>query len=467
MRDERLAAQRLLGRLEVSTMRPLMLFIGSVAAGLAGAYLFTYEGLEDPGRKGLFILFTSAALWVTEAIPAFATGLVVMALALLMLGDVAPASVFLAPWASPIIWLFFGGFVLAAAASRTGLDRWLAGWILSFTGDAPAQVLAGAMIATFAFSMFMSNTATATMMLTMLLPVLANLDQDDSFRYALPLGIAFAANIGGMGTIIGSPPNAIAAGLLTEVSPVNFFMWSLAALPVATVLAVICWWFLCRWYPSSNPIDLSVIKQGSESRLPVWQRLLVMAVFVVTLLLWLTSPLHGFPTSMVAFLPIVVLTISRTISAEDIRQLPWDVLLLIAGGLCLGEVVERTGLTSYLVGVLPIEDLGPLALALGLAWVCSILSNLMSNTAAANILLPLALALTGGRVELVMPIALAASAAMCLPVSTPPNALAASKAKLKARDFLPGGLLIGLICAPLAVAMCYLVLGSSEVMVAP
>ncbi len=461
MRDERLAAQRLLGRLEVSTIQPLLLFVASFAIGLALAYLFPYDALEPPGRRGLFILFTAAALWVTEAIPAFATGLVVIALSLLLLGDVAPASVFLAPWASPIIWLFFGGFVLAAAASRTGLDRWLATWILSFTGDTPSRVLAGAMMATFIFSMFMSNTATATMMLTMLLPVLGNLAEENAFRYALPLGIAFAANIGGMGTIIGSPPNAIAAGLLTEVSPVNFFMWSVAALPVAVILALICWWFLCRWYPSNQSIDLSRLQQSSGLRLPLWQKLLVMIVFAVTLLLWLTSPLHGLPTAIVAFLPIVVLTISKTISADDIRQLPWDVLLLIAGGLCLGEVVERTGLTAYLVRVLPIADLGPIALALGLAWTCSVLSNFMSNTAAANILLPLAIALTGGRAELVMPIALAASAAMCLPVSTPPNALAASKAHLKARDFIPGGVLIGLICAPISVAFCYLTLGAS------
>ncbi len=459
MRDERSVAFGLLGRLEVTSTRPLMLFLASLLAAALAAWLPDYVGLGDPGRHALFILTFAAALWMTEAIPAFAVSLVVMALGLLLLEDVIPRDELLAPWASPVIWLFFGGFMLAAAAGRSGLDRWLSGWVLNLTGNRPPMILLGVMGTTFTFSMFMSNTATATMMLSVLMPLLVGLHVDYPLRKSLPLGVAFAANIGGMGTIIGSPPNAIAAGLLEPVSPVNFVIWSAAALPPALLLAALAWLFL-RWrYPAAIPVDLSAIQATTQPSLPLWQRLTLMSVFAVTVLLWMTAPLHGLPTAVVSFLPITVLTMTRTVKTEDIREMPWDVLLLIAGGLSLGELIDKTGLANYLVGFLAVDDLGPIALVLGLAWACSALSNFMSNTAAANLLLPLAIALTGGRVEYVMPIALAASSAMCLPVSTPPNALVASRAGIAVRDFLPGGLLIALATVPLVLGSCLVVFG--------
>ncbi|MDA0791000.1 MAG: SLC13 family permease, partial [Proteobacteria bacterium] len=343
----------------------------------------------------------------------------------------------------------------AAAAVRSGLDRWLSGWVLSLTGDRPPFVLLGAMGSTFVFSMFMSNTATATMMLSVLLPVIAVMDKAARLRTILPVSVAFAANIGGMGTIIGSPPNAIAAGLLQAQDPITFMGWLLAALPVAILLAGVTWLFLA-WPVWKDPaVDLSRIVQSSRPILALWQRLVVMTVFTVTVLLWMSGPIHGIPTAVVSFLPITILTMTRTIGVDEIRSLPWDVLLLVAGGLALGVGIEGSGLAAWLVAFLPVDDLGPIGLVLGLAWICSALSNFMSNTAASNILLPISVALGGGQIEYVMPIALAASAAMCLPVSTPPNALAASRAGLRSMDFLPGGLLVGILAAPAAVAACF------------
>jgi sodium-dependent dicarboxylate transporter 2/3/5 len=434
---------------------PLLWFLGCIGTSYLAAYLPVYEGLSDPGRDALFILVLAAALWMTEAIPAFATALVVVALEMLMLTEVGPWEQFLAPWSSPVIWLFFGGFVLAAAAVRSGLDRWLSGWVLSLTGDRPPFVLLGAMGSTFVFSMFMSNTATATMMLSVLLPVIAVMDKAARLRTVLPVSVAFAANIGGMGTIIGSPPNAIAAGLLQAQDPITFMGWLLVALPVAILLAGVTWLFLA-WPVWKDPaVDLSRIVQSSRPILALWQRLVVMTVFTVTVLLWMSGPIHGIPTAVVSFLPITILTMTRTIGVDEIRSLPWDVLLLVAGGLALGVGIEGSGLAAWLVAFLPVDDLGPIGLVLGLAWICSALSNFMSNTAASNILLPISVALGGGQIEYVMPIALAASAAMCLPVSTPPNALAASRAGPRSMDFLPGGLLVGILAAPAAVAACF------------
>jgi len=459
MIDERRAAERVLGKLEVSSVKPLLFFLGSMAVAWFIAMVPEYAGLSDEGKKTLFILLFAAGLWVSEAIPAFATALVVVALEILLLTNSGPWEQFVAPWASPVIWLFFGGFVLAAAAVKSGLDRWLSGWVLSFTGNQAPMVLMGAMGSTFVFSMFMSNTATATMMLSVLLPVLAGLPAASRMRVVLPLGIAFAANIGGMGTIIGSPPNAIAAGLLMDTSPVSFLTWLLTALPIAIILAGIAWLFLAKQVLNEPKVDLSHIAISSMPSLPLWQRLTIMLVFTITVLLWMSGPIHGLPTAVVSFLPITVLTMTRAIGVDEIRSLPWDVLLLVMGGLALGVAIETTGLADYLVGFLPIENLGSVGLVLALAWICSVLSNFMSNTAAANVLLPLAMALGGGQIEYVMPIALAASAAMCLPVSTPPNALAASRGNLQAKDFLAGGLIIGVLAAPMAVAGCFLLLG--------
>ena len=459
MTDERLAALKLLGRLEISSTRPLALFLFSLAAAAAGAWLPFYEDIPDAGREGLFILYLAALLWLTEAIPAFAVALVILALAILLLADVAPPEVFLSPWSSSVIWLFFGGFVLAAAAVKSGLDRWLSGWVISVTGSRPDRFLLGVMGSTFAFSMFMSNTATATMMLSLLMPLISSLHTENPLRKSLPLGIAFAANLGGMSTIIGSPPNAIAAGLLEHVNPVSFFSWSLAALPVALTMAALSWFYLRQRYATSEPVNLEVLEHTTRPILPIWQRLLIMAVFALTVCLWLTGPLHQIPILVISFIPITLLTVGRVISSDDIRQLPWDVLLLITGGLCLGEVMSQTGLTDYLVSILPIDSMGALATVLGFAWACSLISNFMSNTAAANILLPLALAMSAGQIEYVIPVALAASSAMCMPVSTPPNALAASRAGLGVRDFLPWGLIVAVSTTPIAVLTCYLVFG--------
>ena len=461
MTDERTTAREMLGRLQIGTWRPLVMFCLSLLVAGAVTWLPEYPGLGVPGRHALFIVAFAAGLWLSEAIPAFAVALLVVALEILLLGSSGSDGdwqVFVAPWASPVIWLFFGGFVLAAAAVRSGLDRWLSGWVLGLTGPRPSRVLLGAMASTFVFSMFMSNTATATMMLSVLLPVIKDLDKGHPLRTALPLGIAFGANIGGMGTIIGSPPNAIAAGLLDGVDPVGFLQWSMMALPPAVLLAALTWAFLVWRYRADAAIDLGLLEVSAQPSLPLWQRLTIMLVFTVTIALWVSAPLYGLPTAVVSFLPIVALTVTRVIDSEDIRGLPWDVLLLVTGGLALGVGMEQTGLARYLVEQTPIDSLGPIALVLGLAWTCSLLSNFMSNTAATNILLPIAMAFTGGDAAYVMPIALAASSAMCMPVSTPPNALAASRAGLRSRDFLPGGVMVALLATPLSVMFCTLLL---------
>lgn len=465
MTDDRFSAFRLLGRNGRATHRGPILFLCSLGVAAAGAFLPSHSGLSPAGEWTLFILLFAAGLWVSEAIPAFAVALLVIGLEIAILGrpggvfatKAGDWTMFVEPWSSPVIWLFFGGFVLAHAAGKTGLDRWLSRLVLGRCGRRPGPLLMGVMGITFCFSMFVSNTATTAMMMAVIVPLLAGLPKGDAFGKALLLGVPFAANLGGMGTVIGSPPNAIAVGALGPDQQIHFLKWMLVGLPPALFLFVVTWLFLMWRYPATiREVDLGEMDAvDTRSDIPLWQRWTVVGTFSVTVALWMTSSVHGIPTPVVSFFPITVLTVTSVLEAEDIRKLHWDILLLLTGGLALGVAVSETGLAKWLLGRMALDSLGPLLVALFLAYSCSVLSNFMSNTAAANILIPIAAAFgSSQQIHFVVPIALAASAAMCLPVSTPPNAIAFAHGRLRIIDFMAGGLVIGLLAPLVTVFWC-------------
>ena len=473
-------ARRLLGVFRFSQARTIAATVVCLALALAAAFLPEYEGLSPAGRRALFVLLFSAGMWITEAIPAFATSLMAIGLLIVTLGRPGDVfangpkdwEVFIEPWGSPLIWLFFGGFCLAASAEKTGLDRWLAARALGAFAQKPAMLLMGVMLVTAGLSMFISNTATATLVLAMLTPLFASRDADDPLPKALALGVAFAANLGGMGTIIGSPPNAIAAGLLDDVAPVDFAQWMIIAVPPATALMVIAWGYVVTVYlglgESAFVESDEVLFQAERAANPIprWRQMAVVGTFTVTVGLWITSPWHGLPTTLVSFVPITVLTATGTLTGEDIRRLPWDILLLITGGLSLGVAMEETGLAAWAVDQLPIYGWAPVLMALAFAYATVVMSNLMSNTATANLVLPIAIAVlestAGADVRLAVPVALAASAAMCLPISTPPNAIVYGSGHVKAKDLIGGGVLVGLLAVPLVLLWARLVLPMIE-----
>jgi len=460
--------RRLLGPLEVSSWRKAQVALGCLGIAALVAFAPAYASMSDAARWALFIVLLAAGLWVTEAIPAFAVGLLVIGLEIAILGrpggpfaeDESTWKIFVEPWGSPLIWLFFGGFVLARGISRSDLDRWLSLQVLRRVGASPRRALGAVMGVTFAFSMFASNTATSAMMVATLAPVVAN-RKGEPFAKALLLGVAFAANLGGMATLIGTPPNAIAAGLLADTAPIGFAEWMLVGLPPALVLLVIAWLVLGARYRSDRAIDLSILERDDDDPpLPAWRRYVVVAVVLVTVGLWTTEPLHGISPPVVAFVPVTVFTVAGVLRSDDVRGLEWDVLLLLAGGLALGVGVQRTGLADWVVGALPFEGASPLLLAAGLALTTAVLSNFMSNTATANIVIPMSLALSGdAAAPVVVAIALAASAAMALPVSTPPNAIAFASGELESRDFITLGVGLGLLATALSVGWAALVLG--------
>ena len=304
MRDTRRAARRFLAAVEFDDTGALLRVLASLALAAAVAFLPEWSGLDAAARRCLFILLFAAGLWASEAIPAFAVSLLVIGLSILLLGRpdgvFATADepdrwqIFIAPMASPLIWLFLAGFILAEAAARTGLDRTLAGLVFRAAGARAAAVLLAAMAVTFVFSMFMSNTATAAMMIAVVAPLLRTLPAGHAFRPALPLGIAAAANLGGMGTLVGTPPNAIAAGFLRQSgNELSFLEWMLLGLPPALLLAaMVAAFLLYRYRPAGLVLDrsaLAAVHQG-ETRVPRWQQAVVVLVFSATLLLWMFGP---------------------------------------------------------------------------------------------------------------------------------------------------------------------------------
>ncbi|MGQ0614841.1 MAG: DASS family sodium-coupled anion symporter [Planctomycetaceae bacterium] len=464
MSDTRAAAERRLGTGGYAPRRAALKAALSLLVALAAAFLPEHDGLGEGGRRALFVLVLAAGLWVTEALAAFAVGLLVIALQIALLGRPTGASApavtdwerFVRPWASPVIWLFIAGFVMAEAASITGLDRRLAARLLSWTGGRPPMVLLGTMLTAFTLSMFLSNTATTALLLAAVAPVLASIGERDPFGKALLLGVPLAAARGGAAK--GPPHNAIAAGELARAGhAVGFARWMLLGAPPALLLLGLVWLFLLRRHPA-HTTGVALPPPPPSLGVPARRRRIVSAVFFLTVGLWMTGGWHGIPVAVTSFLPICAYSISGILGSRDVRRLPWDVLLLVAGGLSLGVGVQETGLARWLVDRLPLGGLEPAILTLVFAAAACLLSNFMSNTAAANIFIPLALAAApGDAASAVVPVALAASLALCLPVSTPPNALAIATGRLQAGDLLAGGLLVAAIGCPLAVWWCRVV----------
>lgn len=439
--------------------------LAAAAAAALAAYWATapHAPREAAFMAAIFVL--AALLWVTEALPLFATALLVIGLEIVLLANPggwtglgfasAPSPDFrdiLAAAADPVLVLFFGGLLMAQAAVKEGVDRSMSALLLKPFGESPAAALAGVMTVSALFSMFMSNTATASMMLALVAPMLARMPKEEPFRVALLLGVAFAANVGGMGTPIGSPPNAVAVGHLRAAGlQPGFLEWMLVGVPLAAACLALAWgalWTFHRPRDAALRVRVEAAAVGARG----W---FVVSVFTVTVLLWLSDRWHGLPASVVALLPAVAFTATRTLTAEDLNRIDWSVLILIAGGIALGAGMTLTGLDRLVVQALPLGAGGLGWLAALLVAAALVLSTFMSNTAASNLLLPIGISAAaaldgaGATRQVAVSIALAAALAMALPVSTPPNALAYSRGALAVRAMALPGMLIGVAGAAL------------------
>jgi sodium-dependent dicarboxylate transporter 2/3/5 len=462
-RDSRRAAFRVL---EPGRTHALRRFLSLLVVAAAVWWVWNLlSGIFPPEQEAVLFLFLLAVgLWITEAVPAFAVGLLIMGYLVFALGTplltdhpVDPRP-YLNTWSSPVIWLMLGGFFMAEGLSRTGLDRYLFAAAIRPAGTRPATVLLAVMMTAGVASMFISNTSTTVLMIGAVLPLVRQLGNREPFSKALMVAIPLAASVGGMGTIIGSPPNAIAAGVASEAGyEINFVQWMALGAPTAIVLILVAWGILLKLYPARTREVRLEVESMEEPEMPgLRERAIVAFVSLLTVVLWMTTPLHGIHVAAISLIPIVGLTMTQVMGAAHVRGLPWDTLMLVAGGLSLGAAVTDTGLAERLASWLEFLTLLNLDVLVygALALVTVVLSNFMSNTATVSLVLPVSVALMPGReLEMCLILGLSASCALLLPVSTPPNAVAFASGEITTRDLRPGGILIGLLGPAVIIAV--------------
>lgn len=432
---------------------------------------FGIEGLTVVQQRVIAIFVMAVMLWLTEAIPAWATSVVIIFVLLFFVSDSAFAVMqgsegeygklldyqgVMACFADPTIILFLGGFILAIAATKSGLDVLMAKTLITPFGKRSENVLLGFMLITGIFSMFISNTATAAMMLTFLTPVFKSLPANGKGRVALTMAIPIGANLGGMGTPIGTPPNAFAYKVLNDPAGLNlgigFGEWMAIMAPMVIIMLFCAWFIIRKMFPfSQKTIELKIDGNISHN----WRTIVVGATFFLTILLWVCGKQLGVNANTVAMLPIAVFAFTGVVTASDLKDIDWAVIWMVAGGFALGLAMNGTGLAENAVNSIPFAEFNPLVIMVVSGLVCFILSNFISNTATAALLIPILtvvcsgmgdkLTSIGGTQTILIGVAVAASCAMSLPISTPPNAIAYSTGLIQQTDMVKAGLTVGVL----------------------
>ncbi|MCQ2200599.1 MAG: SLC13 family permease [Bacteroidales bacterium] len=455
----------------------------SLVAWMLPAECYGIDGLTVIEQRVIAIFIFAALMWIFEAIPIWTTSVLIMGLLLVTVSSsmfapfkaAAGTELFgtpiaykdiMAAWADPIVMLFMGGFALAIAATRTGLDVNIARVVLKPFGRKSEMVLIGFLMVTAVLSMFMSNTATAAMMLAIIAPVLKTLPPEGKGRIALTMAIPLGANIGGIGTPIGTPPNAIALRYLAESMPDNeigFGQWMMIMVPFVLVLLVISYFLLLKFFPfTQKEIDLNIEGKWRKDK----KSIIVYVTFAVTVLLWLLDKKTNLNANVVAFIPLTVFCITGIIGKEELKMINWDVLWLVAGGFALGVALNASGLAEHFVVSIPFDSWEPWVVFASSGLLCCVMSTFMSNTASAALLVPIlaaiatgmgdAIADLGGTVTMLVGVAISASLAMALPISTPPNALAHATGAVNQSQMAKVGIIVGLIGIVLGYAVLML-----------
>lgn len=429
--------------------------IGRIGAVLALVICLFIEipGLDAAGTRMFGIFLMAIMLWVTEAIPLAATAVLVIFLEVLLISNQAllpvveeapKATVFFGALANPVIILFLGGFMLADGAAKYKVDRALSAVLLKPFLGSPRLTILGIMLITALMSMFMSNTATTATMFAVMMPVILALPEGKA-RTGIALSIPVAANVGGMGTPVGTPPNAIALGALqNEGITISFLDWMLAAVPLMLITLAVSWFFIVgRYVPKDANFTIDTTAKFETSK----NAKIFYIVAGITLALWMTEPLHGISSNTVGFLPVVALMVLGVMDGGDVKALDWPVLWLVAGGIALGQGVGQTGLDKWLIGSIQWSAVPVAFLVLVLALVGWVVSNVISHSASANLLIPMGIGLAttidASAIEIAVVLALGCSLGMCLPISTPPNAIAYATGTTPTKEMAIVGMVVG------------------------
>lgn len=441
---------------------------------------FGIEGLTIVQQRIIAIFAFATLMWILHIISSWATSVAIIGLMLLFtstsgiapmcnpeeVGELLPYKGIMACFADPVIMLFIGGFILAIAATKTGLDAQLAKVLLKPFGKKSDNVLLGFLLITGLFSMFVSNTATAAMMLTFLTPVFKQLPPEGKGRIALAMSIPVAANLGGMGTPIGTPPNAIAIKYLNDPEGLNlnvgFGEWMMFMVPLVAVLLFIGWMMLRWMFPFKQKTIELVIEGNMKKDIHTY---IVIVTFIVTVALWICEKWTGINSYTVALIPFMIFTLTGIINKHDLEEINWSVIWMVAGGFALGYGLNQSGLAALAIKSVPFGEFSPIIILVLSGVICYLLSNFISNSATAALLMPILtlvctamgdkLSPIGGTPTVLIGIAIAASSAMILPVSTPPNALAFSTDLVEQKDMVRIGIIMGVVSMLLGYSLLY------------
>ncbi len=470
----------------------LVLFVTLIIL-MMPATAFGIENLTVIQQRMIAIFVFAALMWILEGVPAWVTSVLIIVVMLFTVSDSAIATLIdpqyysgidvqtvtkagkevtqltgiipykdiIAAFADPTVMLFMGGFILALVASKSGVDVTLARVMLRPFGTNPKIVLLGFMLVTAVFSMFVSNTATAAMMLTFLAPVFRSLPDKERGRIALALAIPIGCNIGGIATPIGTPPNGIALGALKDAGVnIGFLDWMVLTFPLMIAILLIAWVILSVMYRFNTDKLEFDIKGGAKK---CWQTNAIYIIMVITIALWCGEKIFGINSYVVALFPVGAFTALGIVTSEDIKQIDWSVLWMVAGGFALGTGMKGSGLAKAMVESIPFDEFPVFIVLIGAGLICWLLSTFISNSASAALMVPILitvgqgmesqLAPIGGLTTLIVGIALCASFAMALPISTPPNAIAYSTGLVKTSQMAKVGLMVGVISMVLAYSL--------------
>lgn len=465
-----------------TTLKLLFIILVTLAVAFMPTEYFGIPDLTVVQHRVIAMFVFAALMWLTEALPSWVTSMVVVVVMLLTvstsafnflkgdeLGTFVAYADIMHCFANPTIMLFIGGFVLAIGMTKTKLDVALARVLLKPFGTKSEIVLLGFLLVTAIFSAFVSNTATAAMMLAFLAPVLRSLPADGKGRIALALAIPVGANLGGIMTPIGTPPNLIVLDNLSKFNNIDitFTEWMLRMIPFVLLLLFISWVLLRYLFPfKQKNIE---IKIEGEMRWD-FHTIVVVATFLVTIFLWMFGKeLWGLNTNVVAMIPIAAFCAAGILQRRDLEEINWSVLWMVAGGFALGVALDKTGLGNVLVDAIPFANWSPIVVMIISGLVCFVFSNFISHSAAASLLAPIlglvasgisadptagsAFAEMGGPCALMVGVAISASVSMILPISTPPNAIAHSTGFIEQKDMMKVGIIMGLLGLIIGYAM--------------
>ena len=401
-------------------------------------------GINDPViQRAAIIAAVCLTLWLSEIVPAFVPTFILWGLTpvlLQTLSDHFRLTRVLAWSAEPVLVLFLGGFTLGAAAKRYGIDRWIANWAVRFSQGSQTRLLFLAAGATAVLSMWMSNIAAAAMMLAALRPIISIMPEANRFRRGILVGVALGANFGGMATPIGTGPNAIAIAEISSTHTISFLSWMSFAVPLTVGMLVVGLMLLIAYFGvngSTKFQDTATVVLTPKAR---W----IVGLFFATVVLWLAEPLHGVSSAVIALSVTAVLFGSGLLGKDDLANIDWSTLILIAGGIGLGRLFEQSGLVQAAAAKFPWAQASSFVVIFTLCFASALLSALMSNTGTAAMLIPLGLTLCPHPSTAIL-VAIAASFGIPFVISTPPNAMVYGEGGVKTTDLLWPGLVLMIV----------------------